>query len=547
MIPIAIGVTGHRDLRNEDILKLTELVRSELSKLKEQYPNSAFIMLNSLASGADQLCAKAGLELGLDLICPLPMSKEKMAALASPEEIDEFNRIAEKASEVFTVPFTEPEPPELTNDFYYRQAGIYIASHCHVLLALWDGTAPVPDGCGTAEAVSFMQDNSYLHTNSSFFKATDDGAVIQIVTPRSINPFPEDAFSVHLIEYNTGALTSMLMQTDLFNKEVKTISTEASYDLIDTSVIENSEQRTMRLHEAYKQADSLSVYFRDKYLSALKWLSILGMIMVLAFLLYDEMESNLFLIVYGAVLLFTFITWRFSTRSDTQRKYLEYRALTETLRVQFFLQLRGIEANICDSFTWSQKNDSVWVKKAVSVLLAGEKKPVTANIETVKAAWIDGQLAYHKKAVVKDERSNKINNRMTNLLLIVSVAVFTFVAILEFTAAEKLALVLDTTPVRGLFMMHPGQDIYLRGLLKILLGIIPAFTIFLSGYYGKLSLSRKVADHQRMITLYTLAQKKFEDPKLDKDKVFFELAREEVIENGSWLSFCRDNIPSINF
>lgn len=56
-----------------------------------------------------------------------------------------------------------------------------------------------------------------------------------------------------------------------------------------------------------------------------------------------------------------------------------------------------------------------------------------------------------------------------------------------------------------------------------------------------------MADNQRMITLFTLAQKKFEDPKLDKDKVFFELVREEVIENGSRLSFYRDNIPSINF
>lgn len=547
MIPIAIGVTGHRDLRNEDLPKLTELVRIELSKMKEQCPNSAFVMLNSLASGADQLCAKTGLELGIELVCPLPMSKEKMAALASPEETEEFNIIAEKASEVFAVPFTESEPPELTNDFYYRQAGIYIASHCHVLLALWDGTAPDPDGCGTAEAVSFMKDNSYLHSNSSLFKARDDGAVIQIVTPRSINPFPEAAFSVRLIENNTGALTSMLKQTDLFNKEVKTISAKASYDLIDASVIENSGQGTKRLHETYKQADSLSVYFRDKYLGTLKWLSVLGMIMVLAFLFYDEMESNLFLIVYGAVLLSTFITWRFSTQSEMQRKYLEYRALTETLRVQFFLQLRGIGTNICDSLTWSQKNDSVWVKKAVSVLLAGEKQSVSADIQTIKTAWIDGQLAYHKKTVIRDERSNKINDRMTNLLLIISATVFTIVVILEFTAAGKLALVIDTAPVHGLFMMHPGQDIYLRGLLKILLGIIPAFTIFLSGYYGKLSLSRKVAEHQRMIALYTLAQKKFEDPKLDKDTVFFELAREEVIENGSWLSFCRDNIPSINF
>ena len=52
-IPIVIGVTGHRDLREQDIQMLRELVSNKLKQLMIQYPNSEFVMLNSIASGAD--------------------------------------------------------------------------------------------------------------------------------------------------------------------------------------------------------------------------------------------------------------------------------------------------------------------------------------------------------------------------------------------------------------------------------------------------------------------------------------------------------------
>ena len=48
-IPIIVGVTGHRDLKQDNINELEQHVKTELTKLKKEYKYSDFIMLNSIA------------------------------------------------------------------------------------------------------------------------------------------------------------------------------------------------------------------------------------------------------------------------------------------------------------------------------------------------------------------------------------------------------------------------------------------------------------------------------------------------------------------
>ena len=52
-----------------------------------------------------------------------------------------------------------PEP--VTRDYFYRQAGIYVAANCRVLLVLWDGSPARPRGCGTAECVQLYEDGAF--------------------------------------------------------------------------------------------------------------------------------------------------------------------------------------------------------------------------------------------------------------------------------------------------------------------------------------------------------------------------------------------------
>jgi len=213
-VPIIVGVTGHRDLREKDIPKLQELVAAELKKLMERYPHSEFVLLDSIASGADTLCADAALALGIKLVCPLPMPVEEYRRDFSKTDAAVFDALLQQAAAVFVVPNTEPLPEVQTRNFHYRQAGLYVALHSHVLLALWDGSAAEPDGCGTAEIVSFtLRGND---KDSSHFKAENSGAVLHIYTPRqSADAVP----SVCLLESEPGSLHATLHRIDAFNAD----------------------------------------------------------------------------------------------------------------------------------------------------------------------------------------------------------------------------------------------------------------------------------------------------------------------------------------
>lgn len=222
-IPIVIGVTGHRDLRENDIPQLRKLVRTELQKLKTEHPHSPLVMLNSLAAGADLLCAEVATELDVMLKCPLPMSIEQYREDFDADTVAHFETVLCHAEEVFIAPSTEPLPDEASRDYHYRQAGIYVATHSHVLIALWDGSPAKADGCGTAETVEFMLGEN--HNIGGCFKAANEGAVLHISTPRQ-SANTELPILVRLIEKEPGSLRAVLRMTDDFNKDARAHSIE---------------------------------------------------------------------------------------------------------------------------------------------------------------------------------------------------------------------------------------------------------------------------------------------------------------------------------
>ena len=84
-----------------------------------------------------------------------------------------------------------------------------------------------------------------------------------------------------------------------------------------------------------------------------------------------------------------------------------------------------------------------------------------------------------------------------------------------------------------------------RTLLKILLGTISAVTLFIANFYGRLSLSRTRSDHQKMERFY----EKMSALLLEQgqtERLLTVLAREELIENGNWCSYQRDNKPDLS-
>ena len=136
-IPVVVGITGHRSIKKQDETALAGAVRTELKKLQACCPNSPLVMLNSLAEGSDLLCAEIADELGIPLLAALPRPLEDYEKDFSEAAKEKLSCHCRRADEVFVVPPLEELPTGGSmRDFQFRQAGIYIVSHCHVLLAL---------------------------------------------------------------------------------------------------------------------------------------------------------------------------------------------------------------------------------------------------------------------------------------------------------------------------------------------------------------------------------------------------------------------------
>ena len=183
-IPIVIGVSGHRSLRAGDLPALRASVREKLSALQADFPHSPLVMLCSLAEGADLLCADASEELGIPLLAALPLPLQEYEKDFSPEGVRCLEKHCARAEQVFVTPRSEEMPAQGDfRDHAYRQAGIYVSSHCHILLALWDGR-PGEYGCGTAEAVGFALEGVCGPENGLPVRHAGNTLVWHVITPR---------------------------------------------------------------------------------------------------------------------------------------------------------------------------------------------------------------------------------------------------------------------------------------------------------------------------------------------------------------------------
>ena len=81
--------------------------------------------------------------------------------------------------------------------------------------------------------------------------------------------------------------------------------------------------------------------------------------------------------------------------------------------------------------------------------------------------------------------------------------------------------------------------------MKIFLGTISAVTLFVANYYGRLSLPRTHSDHRKMERFYDKMSALLAE-RGQTDELLTLLAREELIENGNWCSYQRDNTPDIS-
>jgi hypothetical protein len=136
-----IGITGHSNLTVESAPWVAEALRAELAA----HASDGLVGVSCLARGADQLFARAVLELGGALEVVLPAADYR-GRKVKPDNAAAFDRLIAQAMTVRTMPF------ETSNRDSYLAASEHVLSTVELMVAVWDGQ-PADGHGGTGDVV----------------------------------------------------------------------------------------------------------------------------------------------------------------------------------------------------------------------------------------------------------------------------------------------------------------------------------------------------------------------------------------------------------
>jgi hypothetical protein len=439
-LPLIIGAAGHRDLREDDLVKLKSAVASVISTLRRQYlgndKQTPIVLLSALGEGAEQLIAAEALKQGATLIVPLPLPlseyrRDFTQRPLAPDAIKHFDDLRLKATATVEIPLAAGSTESGVKMFgpergrQYRETNLFIARHCHVLIALYDGNDDDITVGGAAETVKFNRDgipSSIRDSERSVLDGAEIGPVIHIVTPRKA--VKTTASEVRVVPWGTkvkGApprglgrvwtgsaakrpldltveearsarawdqFRAIATLTTRFNREAKARAgkrePEIAKDIVrlfggNAEAQARAETTATQWCRFYGLADTLAREREKRVRGDWRDMFLLGFAALVCFELYSHLfPVNLLLFDYAAISAVVFIIFLRARLRAHRERFLDYRALADALRVGLFWKLLGIGTEpgstasassqrvcVAAAYPMAQPNELAWVQASL--------------------------------------------------------------------------------------------------------------------------------------------------------------------------------------
>jgi len=447
---LIVGVTGHRDLVEEEKPALESRVRALFNELSSRYPDLDLYLLTALAEGADRLAARVAAELQVPYLAILPMEQTDYERdFESADSLAEFRSLLAGADQVIELSTGEVSSGRNSR---YAQLGLFISNHCHVLLALWDGR-PADAVGGTAQVVNYhltgvMDGYEGQLSPASLLADNENDLVHHIVCSRS-RPGGTPAEGLSALEASwfssrrAGERTkdipeaydlqlSRLQQFARDWKDKKAALRFRSASLLESNTAGEVPSGAKETDQLFQVADSLAIHYQRRVNSSLRAIHILAILMGLVFLVYSEFNGPGYMVLTFLGLFLAGVAVHFIGNSrEWHRKYLDYRALAEGLRVQFYWNLSGVVDSSSagfayDNFLQTQDVDLGWIRHVMRQASLSRIRGRTADpvwVKWVIEEWIGepahnrGQLAYYSQKKMYNTERFRRTQLLGNLCL----------------------------------------------------------------------------------------------------------------------------------
>jgi len=432
---VRLGVTGHRKLANEQLLRQNiKVLLSRLDGILTHTPHT-YVVLSPLAEGADRLVATEIMQWlvsygiqqpRLEVVLPLPEA-DYLQDFETQESKEEFKRLLGLASPE-PLPLKTVEPRSAA----YEQVGRYVVDNCDVLIAIWNGKRSEGRG-GTAEIVDYAlktgrsvfwinSENGEIGDTKKTRERIRDVDRVKRGLKEEKSEKAKEAEKRDRTEDEDHAL-ECLKHLDAYNGErsgsTRTMSAvEAEFGISGrTGARYTLPPDVLKpLHDnmlsQYARADSLAGHYQTYHVNAGVAIYLLAAAAVatvtIQALLFPLHPALLWAEVgeIAAILGLLVLSWR----CEWHRKWIDYRFLAERLRAAIFLWVAGIE---CEPpkpalhLSLSHRPDDWMVKTFAWIWDARPKgNPSTAiSFENLKnfllAAWIEDQISFYKRRSVR--------------------------------------------------------------------------------------------------------------------------------------------------
>lgn len=566
-IPFLIGVVGHRDLLDSQIPQIRAALSELLERLKTQNPDVPLKLLCSMADGADLLAAAVATELGIDCIALLPYGRISYRAdLLTEAAREQFDQLCAR-SEIIELPLPAGiaesalrESQEL-RDEQLRHAAWLIARYSGLLLVVWDGLN-TPHRAGTARTVEFRrkgiisQQDMDIDQREDILSTSQDDLNFEIRCARQSTGTHGDVRVLGFTgsQVSAGERWPRILQTTLerigeYNREVADFAARitAEGQRLSQPSPYLIPQRVQYLDQMFVAADWLGSHFRRAFTRALKARYLLWALMAFLLITFKKESTSSIAVLCISGVLAVFLAGTllavWAHRRGWHRKYLDYRALAEALRVDFYWEVSGVRREFegefaHESFLQQQDAELNWIRiatRAVSLQLAVQPPEHLAHgYPLTFAAWIGdddpvngtGQMRYYH------HRLNSLRHKIHHAEAIDRGLLFAGLALAVIFAIDA-----------ALRSMHRVLlPDHLHGWLLWALTLLPVYAAIFEIYLNEKADRALIRQYRYMYSLFSYAAAELRDSSSEDRRlaILRSLGHACLAEHAQWILAHRD-------
>ncbi len=563
-IPFLVGIVGHRDLVPEEIPQIRLAIERLLQRLSSAYPDVRPVLLTSMAEGADLLAAEVALEAGISVTCVLPFSAtECRLDLQSDASRALFDRVYATAEHLEVArPGAEAVQSDAERrEVQFQRAGRVVAHYSTLLISVWDGQ---DNGhrAGTARTIEYRSrgfvpggDDDASPANG-LLSARDNDLMYEIrctrLSHRSAAGVEERGFSGSDVTDShelPERLRAILDRNAQFNRDV-----DEFYPRIA------QEGHRLSLASPYPTPDHLN--YLDRMFQAADWLSghnhscftrtiraryLLWALMAFLLVSFKKESVGTFgtIAILGVLTVFLlgFCLARWAHHGSWHRKYLDYRALAEGLRVEFYWEIAGVHRQFVgefahESFLQRQDVELEWIRtamRAVSLRLdARHGGAVPHGFAQAFAGWVgdddpvngSGQLLYYRTRIEAFEQRIEIVEHVGRALLFLGLALASTFGI----EMSLRSVGVDFLPQR------------LRTTMLWAIALLPVYAAIFDTYVSEKADRAVVRQYRYMHSLFRVAARELRATHADVQKleILRSLGHACLAEHAQWILGHRD-------